>query len=129
MRAIVKGFVIGTLGLAVLFGSPALSLAAMKAGGNNCSEGPPEHLPPGKHCGPDYKETSLNKCPDKSCPGCVAVCCKGDADGDITSCVDPVSVKLDPLRNVRPNLPATIYVPSAPVSPGGPRPQVAPSQK
>jgi hypothetical protein len=30
MRAIVKGFVVGTLGLAVLFGSPAVSLAQPK---------------------------------------------------------------------------------------------------
>ncbi len=96
MRAIAKVFVVGTLGLAVLVGSPAVGFAAMKAGANNCSEGPPEHLPPGKHCGPGYKETSLNKCLDKSCPRCVVVCCKGDADGNITSCTDPVSVGADP---------------------------------
>ncbi len=117
MRGIVKVFVVCALGLAVLFASPAVSLAAQKVGGNYCSEGPPEHLPPGKRCPYGSKETNQNKCLDKSCPGCVVVCCIGDADGNITSCGDPVSVGADPRRNVRPDLPATIYQPSTTVPP------------
>ena len=125
MRAIVKGALAGTMGLAVLFGSPAVSSAEPKAGQNNCTKGGPVHIPSGSHCPEDlgYKETALD---DPNGPGCVALCCKGDAAGKITSCVNPVSVKLDPLRNV----PPMVLEPSAPVSPGGVRKlPVAPSQK
>ena len=48
-QRIVKGLVVGTLGLAVLFGWPAVSLALPKAGGRECN-GPLDHLPPGKMC-------------------------------------------------------------------------------
>ncbi len=54
MRGIVKVSVVGTLGLAVLFGSPAVGLAEPKAGANNCTQGPPQHLPPGSYCPEEY---------------------------------------------------------------------------
>ncbi len=117
MRAIVKGFVVGTLGLAVLFGSYAISLAEPKAGANNCTQGPPQHLPPGSYCPEEYgyKETSLD---NPNGPGCVVLCCKGDAGGNITNCVKSSTggVGVDHLRN-RPDLPATIYQPSTTVPP------------
>ena len=57
-------------------------------------------------------------------------CCRDTPDGKL-DCAKPVPVdaKLQGPRNVRPDLPTTIYEPPAPVSPGGVRlPVTAPSQ-
>ena len=118
MRGIVRALVVGTLGLAVLVGSPAVSLALKpKAGGIYC-DGPPAQLPPGKRCPKDFVLTNLNR-QDGTC---VAYCCRNTPDGELDCSARPVDVKLQGPRNVRPNLPGTIYEPPAKVPPGGVRP-------
>ncbi len=122
MRAIVKVFVVGTLGLAVLFASPGVSLALPKAGGVECN-GPLDHLPPGKMCPKDFAETNLHR-QDGTCE---VHCCRDTPDGKLDCSAPPVDAKLKAPRSIRPNLPATIYEP--PTSPPvGPRPPVTPGQ-
>ena len=100
MRGIVKGFVVGTLGLAVLFGSSGVSSAAQKlAGGNFCTQGPPAQLPPGKKCEQGYEATNLNQ----EGGGCVVLCCKDNSNGTTINCTGQVvDLRLDGLRNVLP---------------------------
>jgi hypothetical protein len=87
-QGIVKHFMVWTLVLAVLFGSPAVSLALKpKAGGIYC-DGPPAQLPPGKRCPKDFELTNLNA-KDGSC---VAYCCRDTQDGKLDCSARPVGL-------------------------------------
>jgi len=118
MRGIVKGFVIGTLGLAVLFGSPAVSLAKL-AGGVYCLG--LAQLPPGMNCPTGTERTTVHA----EGGGCVMLCCKDNLDGRTMDCsANPVRIGADALRNV---LPGGTLAPPEKVRPRGVKPPVTPS--
>ena len=126
MRGIVKGFVVGTLGLAVLFGSPGVSLAVKKklSGRNWCDPGiPAPQLPPGKFCTGGREPTPLN-----GETGCEVWCCQDNPGCETMSCQPPGGVGA--LRNGLPRTGGMMQIePPAPVPLGGLRKlPVAPGQ-
>jgi len=125
-QKIAKLFMVWTLGLAVLFGSPALSLAAPKRAGGIYCDGPPAQLPPGKRCPKDFELTNLNA-KDGSC---VAYCCRDTQDGKLDCSARPVGLVSRPggFRAPQGGVIGPVTPSQPPVAPGV-QPPVTPGQK